>query len=126
MKTRDVLSQVQCLNAEQAVALALKAYYAAGRVLLEDFKASAEPWLDDTGQPWANRSTFLWTLHNEWTRRLNAHAVKLRLPVPECASPLLGWDAPGRFARPRVNDLQPPASAPQDRPAATDRPGVST
>lgn len=124
MKRCDVLSQVQCLNAEQAVAFALKAYYAAGRGILEDFKASGEPWFDETGQPWGDRAGFLWTFHHEFTRRLNTYAVKLRLPVLHCASPLLGWEAPGFFSRRPVNDLHSSPTPPQDSPTAGDRPGA--
>ncbi|MDE2245525.1 MAG: hypothetical protein KGJ91_05115 [Xanthomonadaceae bacterium] len=124
MKSVDVLSQVQCLSAEQALAFALQAYYAAGRGIVEDFKASGEPWLDETGQPWANRGSFLGALHHEFTERLNAHAVKLRLPVLDCASSLLGWEGPGVFSRPPVNDLHPSPTGLQDSPAAGDRSGA--
>lgn len=128
MKTRDILSQVQCFSAEQAMALALKAYYAAGRAILEDFKASGEPWIDESG-PWSSPSMFLYGFHEELTRRLNTYAIKRRLPSSGCASPILGWDLDARPSgpvslAPQRNDLHSLPSPLHALPPATDAPEV--
>ena len=129
MKTREILAQVQCFHAEQAMAFALKAYYAAGRALLEDFKASGEPWVDDSGVPWSSPGMFLYGFHDEFTRRLNTYAIKHRLRPSGMASPVLGWDldtppsGPVSLG-PQLNDLHslPPPLRPS--PPATDAPRV--
>ncbi|WP_297903432.1 hypothetical protein [Metallibacterium sp.] len=132
MKRRDELASIRCVLAEQLVSIAVQSYYAAGRAILEDFKASGEPW-DVDGQPWADRSVFLWQLHHEITHRLSLVAARQRLRSPGSATSELGWyEPPGRpafdpvpvFSGPPVNDLHPAPDACESSAGAAASAGV--
>jgi len=112
MKRRDELAEIRCVSADQLMSIALQSYYAAGRAILEDFKASGEPWLMD-GSPWADRSVFLFHLHHEITHRLSLVAARQRLRSPGSATSELGWYSPPEvrgvgfvpvFSGPQVNE----------------------
>ena len=117
MKMRDALASIRCVSADEFVCLAVQAYYAAGRTILEDFKASGEPWIVE-GMPWMDRSGFLWQVHHELTHRLSLVAMRLRLRSPGNGTSSLGWYEPPEergagfvpiLPAPQVNDLHPVA-----------------
>lgn len=119
MKMRDALASIRCVSADEFVSLAVQAYYAAGRSILEDFKASGEPWIFE-GMPWMDRSGFLWQLHHELTRRLSLVAMRKRLTSPGNGTSELGWyelpehrraDFVPVFSGQPVNDLHPVAES---------------
>ena len=133
MKLRDELASIRCVSAEQLVSIAVQAYYAAGRAILEDFKASGEPW-DMDGVTWAGRSDFLWQVHHQITHRLSLIAARQRLRAPGSATSELGWYEPPEvrgagfvpvFSGPQVNDLHPAPDACEARPGAAAGAGVT-
>ncbi len=115
MKLRDELAAIRCISGDAFVSLAVQAYYATGRAILEDFKASGEPWMVE-GMPWMGRSGFLWQLHHELTQRLSVVAARQRLTSPGNGTSELGWYELPEHRRagfvpvlsgPPVNDLHP-------------------
>lgn len=133
MKRRDELAAIRCVSADQLMSIALQSYYAAGRAILEDFKASGEPW-DVDGSPWADRSDFLFHVHHEITHRLSLVAARQRLRSPGSATSELGWYEPPEvraaafvpvFSGPPVNDLHPAPDACEATPGAVVSAGVT-
>jgi hypothetical protein len=133
MKRRDELASIRCLSADAFLTFALKAYYAAGRRILEDFKASGEPWLLD-GEPWASRSTFLEALHSEITHQLSLVAARQRLRATGSCSAVLNWYEPPEdrgagfvpvFSGPQVNNLHPAPEPCEASPDAAAGAGVT-
>ena len=117
MKLRDELAAIRCISGERVLEIALQAYYAAGRAILEDFKASGEPWMLE-GRPWTNSAGFLWQVHHEFTHRLSLYAQKRRLQSPGMSGDGIQWYQPPEkveavpdpvpdFSGPSVNDLHP-------------------
>lgn len=82
---RDVLTSVRWFDAEQALAWALQAYYAACRQM-------QPPVAIDDLDSWASEGDFLWAFHSAFTLRLNLAAfVRGSVPASGSASELLGW-----------------------------------
>ncbi len=134
MKRRDELASIRCVSAEQLVSIAVQSYYAAGRAILEDFKASGEPWEMD-GRTWAGRSDFLWQVHHQITHRLSLIAARQRLIAPGAGTSELGWyEPPGLrgagfvplFSGPEVNGLHPAPVACDANPDAVSAEGGAT
>lgn len=115
MKLRDELAAIRCINGERVLEIALQAYYAAGRAILDDFKASGEPWMQD-GQPWTNSAGFLLEVHHQFTKRLSLYAQRRHLQSPGMACEGIQWyeppvdhaaEAVPASSGPPVNDLHP-------------------
>jgi hypothetical protein len=134
MKRRDELASIRCVSADAFLTLALKAYYAAGRRILEDFKATGEPWSLE-GELWASRSTFLESLHFEMTHQLSLIAARQRLQSTGSCSAVLNWYEPPElrgagfvpvFSGPQVNGLHPAPEPCEASPDAAAGAGVTT
>jgi hypothetical protein len=97
---RDVAASVRWFGAEQAMAWALQAYYAACRAVEPPV---GEPFIDSDGVCWTSKGEFLHAFHSAFTARLNRAAfVDGDVPRSGSASEQLGWpdnaDSAGKVA----------------------------
>jgi hypothetical protein len=85
----DPAASVRWFDAEQAMTLALQAYYAACRDLQPP---EGESWDDAEAGPWASAGDFAWEFHAAFTRRLSLAAWRRGI-APPCGSAdePLGW-----------------------------------
>jgi hypothetical protein len=85
----DLAASVRWFGAEQALAWALQAYYAA----CKDIEPPAgEPFVDQHGDTWASKGDFLHAFHSALTARLNLAAFSHGdVPASGSASEQLGW-----------------------------------
>jgi len=94
----DPVASVRWFGAEQALAWALQAYYAACKRIEPP---SGEPFVGQDGETWASKGDFLHAFHSALTARLNLAAfARGDVPVSGSASEQLGWpdnaDASGK------------------------------
>jgi hypothetical protein len=97
---RDVAASVRWFGAEQAMAWALQAYYAACRAVEPPV---GESFIDSAGVCWTSKGEFLHAFHSALTVRLNRAAfVAGDVPISDSASEQLGWpdnaDSAGKVA----------------------------
>jgi len=89
----DPAAAVRWFDAEQAMTLALQAYYAACRDVQPP---QGESWDDAEAGPWADAGGFAWSFHAAFTRRLSLAAWRRGIAPPSgCADESLGWPERG-------------------------------
>lgn len=95
----DPVASVRWFAAEQALAWALQAYYAACRTVEPP---AGRAFIDRDGSAWASRGEFLHAFHSALTVRLNLAAFARGVSACGSASEQLGWpdnaDSEGKVA----------------------------
>lgn len=85
----DPVASVRWFGAEQSLAWALQAYYAACRAVEPP---PGQPFIDRGGEAWASKGDFLHAFHSALTVRLNLAAYAAGdVPLSGSASEQLGW-----------------------------------
>lgn len=96
----DPVASVRWFGAEQSLAWALQAYYAACKAVEPP---PGQPFVDRDGEVWASKGDFLHAFHSALTARLSLAAFAHGdVPHSGCASEQLGWpdnaDSAGKVA----------------------------
>lgn len=96
----DLAASVRWFGAEQSLAWALQAYYAACKAVEP---LPGQPFIDQDGDLWASKGDFLQAFHSALTARLNLAAFAHGdVPRSGSASEQLGWpdnaDSDGKVA----------------------------
>lgn len=96
----DLVASVRWFGAEQSLAWALQAYYAACKAVEPP---PGEPFIGRDGEVWASKGDFLHAFHAAFTVRLSLAAFAHGdVPVSGSASEQLGWpdnaDSAGKVA----------------------------